>query len=129
VPLSENRWVAAGAWLGLLAYSKPFALIFIAWLILEQAGVGARDGGDRLDRIGRAGRDRVRPRHSPTVASLTSTGRDWLDVALRECVGVGSVGKSFQAITVVRARARADPRRASCSCVQVSSPSWLLPGR
>ena len=34
----ENRWVAAGAWLGLLAYNKPFALIFVAWLVWNRQG-------------------------------------------------------------------------------------------
>ena len=34
----ENRWSAAGAWLGLLAYHKPFVLIFIAWLVWNRQG-------------------------------------------------------------------------------------------
>ena len=32
----ERRWTSAGAWLGWLAYSKPFVLLFIAWLVWKR---------------------------------------------------------------------------------------------
>lgn len=34
----EERWSSAGAWIGVLAYHKPFALIFVAWLLWHRYG-------------------------------------------------------------------------------------------
>ena len=34
----EDRWASAGAWIGILAYHKPFALIFVAWMVWHRHG-------------------------------------------------------------------------------------------